>query len=417
METKSKYKLISIISTLVLLVFSIFLSASCKKGGGGGLGVLALMTPATSETPPAALATPTGVSATNTFTDQVTITWSAVPNARFYNVYRNDTGGVPLGENNVASYNDTTVIQGVKYTYKVEAGWRSTSDPTVVLSAMSAEHQGYAMLNTPTNVSATNNSGEKVTVTWNTVDHATTYHILRSMTQTGSYTDIATSPSPYDDTTAVAGTKYYYKVVAYSPDDVPGLESTTANGYRCTAAPGNFIASDGNFYSYVKLTWLPAAGSPTGYEIRRNGVLIDTTLIRDYNDTGAAAGPSNSSYQVVALYSNGTKSLPAEDTGYKHDPSTTIPCAVSWTANREKAVNSSGGGYRVYYSTGHIPDTGFEGISHVDVPWVSGSLAPITTTVNLGPDTGTWYIRMVGYSALNSGSTSKPSTEKSVTIY
>ncbi|OHD69141.1 MAG: hypothetical protein A2W19_06005 [Spirochaetes bacterium RBG_16_49_21] len=417
-------KRISIFSALLVLVFSILLSTSCKKSGGGGGGLaLALMSSGSAgpDVPPASLAKPTGVTATESFTDHVTITWNAVPNARFYKVYRDEseagTYGLLLGENNVASYNDTTATQGLIYYYKVEAEWRSTSDPTVVNSGKSDVYDdGYALLNAPATITASNNNGTEVTVDWVDVTNASTYHVLRSTTQTGSYTDLDTiNVSLYNDTTAIAGTKYYYKVIAYSATDLPGLESTVVNGYRCTAAPGNFTASDGTFYTRVRLNWDPAADT-TGYEVYRGETLLTPTPTGSttYDDTAGVAGTAYQ-YKVVAVHTNGGKSFPAEDPGKRRSYSETIPCTVTWTANREKAVNSSGGGYRVYYRTSSIPDTGFESITHADVPWVSG-LAPTMTTINLGPGPGTWYIRVVGYSGLNSGSTSRPSTQIIKTI-
>lgn len=70
---------------------------------------------------------------------------------------------------------------------------------------------------------------------------------------------------------------------------------------------------------------------------------------------------------------------------------------ISWTANRETAVNSAGGGYKVHYSTRMgfpLPADNF-----VDVPYVSGATAPTSVVVSLTGKT-TWYIRVVPYSAL-----------------
>ena len=83
---------------------------------------------------------------------------------------------------------------------------------------------------------------------------------------------------------------------------------------------------------------------------------------------------------------------------------------VSWTANREQGVNQTGGGYKVYYST----TPGFDPASAplVNVPWISGPTAPVSTI--LAFTVGTYYIKVVAYSTLNStGSLS--SLETSVT--
>lgn len=104
------------------------------------------------------------------------------------------------------------------------------------------------------------------------------------------------------------------------------------------------------------------------------------------------------------------------DTG---TPSTIRTVTVSWNANRETAVNTTGGGYKVYYST----SSGFAitdaGVSVVNVPFVVPPMAP--TSINLQLRTGKYYFRVVAYSALTApwesgGSTSAPSTQISLVV-
>ena len=71
---------------------------------------------------------------------------------------------------------------------------------------------------------------------------------------------------------------------------------------------------------------------------------------------------------------------------------------MSWTANREKAVNSAGGGYRVYYSTQSI--IAIPGASYVNVPNVPGANTP-TSALITQLATGIYYIQVLAYSTLN----------------
>lgn len=75
----------------------------------------------------------------------------------------------------------------------------------------------------------------------------------------------------------------------------------------------------------------------------------------------------------------------------------TTPVQVNWTANREAAVNSAGGGYRIYYSP--TPGVTPAGATMVEVPFVSGDQAPNSATLDL--EAGTYYVRIAAYSALN----------------
>ena len=85
-------------------------------------------------------------------------------------------------------------------------------------------------------------------------------------------------------------------------------------------------------------------------------------------------------------------------------PVTVHAVTISWVSNGETAVNSLGGGYTVNIGT-QTP---------INVPYVSGLLAPTFTVVSLS--TGTYTVSVVAYSALNSGSTSAPSAPLTVIV-
>ena len=84
---------------------------------------------------------------------------------------------------------------------------------------------------------------------------------------------------------------------------------------------------------------------------------------------------------------------------------------ISWNANLETAVNSTSGGYKVYYST----TSGFAigSATSVDVPYTSGSYAPTSTDISLEP--GTYYFKIVAYSGINRDG-SEPSDQLSLTV-
>ena len=76
---------------------------------------------------------------------------------------------------------------------------------------------------------------------------------------------------------------------------------------------------------------------------------------------------------------------------------------ISWSTNPETAVNRGGGGYKVYYSSTSGFNLSDGDVTEIDVPYISGSTAPTSTQVQLLP--GTYYIRIVAYSALNAPGT------------
>ncbi len=88
-----------------------------------------------------------------------------------------------------------------------------------------------------------------------------------------------------------------------------------------------------------------------------------------------------------------------------------VSASVSWSTNRELSVNSPGGGYRVYYSTN--PGFDISTANIVDVPFVSGPAAPTSIVIPLS--SGTYYIKVVAYSTLNSAG-SQPSQESLIYV-
>lgn len=87
---------------------------------------------------------------------------------------------------------------------------------------------------------------------------------------------------------------------------------------------------------------------------------------------------------------------------------------ILWNSNPETAVNQSGGGYKVYYSSNSGFNISDNGVTEIDVPYSSGATTPTSILVQLLP--GTYYIRIIAYSALNApgtsgGSTSTPSLQ------
>ena len=84
--------------------------------------------------------------------------------------------------------------------------------------------------------------------------------------------------------------------------------------------------------------------------------------------------------------------------------------AISWTANRETAVNAPGGGYRVYHSRSQGFDV--SQAEYLDVPHqTAGTPNQAAVTLPSGPN----YIKVVAYSALNA-SGSEPSAEVAVIV-
>lgn len=122
-----------------------------------------------------------------------------------------------------------------------------------------------------------------------------------------------------------------------------------------------------------------------------------------FNNTKIAYSALHLVSILLSACGGGGGSSPPEPTPTSHTVN------ISWTANREAAVNSAGGGYTVAIS----------GQSPINVPYVSGLAAPTTTAATLM--TGSYTATVTAYSALNppggtTGSTSTPSAAFSFSV-
>ena len=164
------------------------------------------------------LTAPGNVAATDgASTANVTVTWDAATGASTYHLYR-DTDATPAGATALgpqsSGYADTSATPGQLYYYWVVAS-NSTSSST---SDWSTANSGYRKLATVAGVAATENLTDKVTVSWTDGAGETGYAIWRYTADvSNSATYVATAAAnatSYDDVSAVAGTDYYYWVLA-----------------------------------------------------------------------------------------------------------------------------------------------------------------------------------------------------------
>jgi hypothetical protein len=159
---------------------------------------------------------PTNVAATDgTQLDRVTITWTEVPGATGYRIFRSGTATSIGSVGAVGAFDDLTALAGRSYGYTVKAVGAATG----ALSAASAANAGWRNRPAPTGVVATDDVTAKVRITWNAATGtpaATGYQVYRSIgglppTLLGT-TGAATRA--FDDTTIARGVEATYTVRA-----------------------------------------------------------------------------------------------------------------------------------------------------------------------------------------------------------
>ena len=144
------------------------------------------------------------------------IKWTAVAGASKYEVYRSGTKNgtyTLLGTTANLNYTDNKANAGYTYYYKVKAVSKVKSTANSYYSTVVAATCHCAK---PVVKIATTSAGNP-RLTWNAVTGASQYEIYRATSQSGTYTKMfTTTKTSYTNTSAKAGTTYYYKVKAIS---------------------------------------------------------------------------------------------------------------------------------------------------------------------------------------------------------
>ena len=226
------------------------------NGGGGGSNAPSI---------------PSGLTA-SAANAQVNLTWNASSGATAYYVKRSTTTGGPytqIASPTGTSYADNSVTNGTKYYYVVSAynSYGQSANSAEVNATPTAPPPPGA----PAGLQATPGNTQ-VSLSWTASTSATSYHVKRSTTSGGPYTQVsAPTVANFTDTGLTNGATYYYVVSALNATG----ESANSSQASATpiapvtppAAPTGLQATAGN--AQVSLTWTSSAGA-TSYHVKRS---------------------------------------------------------------------------------------------------------------------------------------------------
>jgi len=143
------------------------------------------------------------------------IKWTAVSGASKYYVYRSGSSNGTykyVGTTTATNYTDNKANAGYTYYYKVKAVSKVSSGANSYYSVVIGATCHCAR---PSVKITTSNGSPRLT--WNAVAGASQYEVYRATSKNGTYTKMfTTSNLSYTNTSAKAGTTYYYKVKAVS---------------------------------------------------------------------------------------------------------------------------------------------------------------------------------------------------------
>jgi hypothetical protein len=184
----------------------------------------------------------------------VSINWSG--SSGVYDVYRTENGcnsGFTKIANDTAgpSLADNAVANGFTYYYQVTAhpsgNEACASAPSTCLSVTPASAPCVPPA-APTGLTATAVSQTQIDLSWTAVAGATEYHILRSATSGGPYTQVGTSTLPsFSNTGLTCNTPYFYVVRAANSATCESGNSSqaTATTAACPACTTTTLYTNG----------------------------------------------------------------------------------------------------------------------------------------------------------------------------
>ncbi|MFZ4573724.1 MAG: reprolysin-like metallopeptidase [Phycisphaerales bacterium] len=269
---------------------------------------------------------PSFVQATDgTFCDRVDITWNPSAGATSYAVFRNTinlgSSAVQIGSPASNSFADTTAVPGVTYYYFVRSVNACGS------SGVSISNSGFrgASISAPGNVLASDSTScSAVSVSWDASAGATGYQVWRSATNNSAAATLIGSPasSPFADSSAPAGTTFFYFVVATSPCGSSAFSASNSGSVASAAGqPTGVVATDSDCGS-VQVSWAGGGGA-TGYEVLRGTTaslgaasLIASPSASPFTDASATAGTTYF-YWVRATNACGASAAAGPDSGLR----------------------------------------------------------------------------------------------------
>lgn len=302
----------------------------------------------------------------DTASGEPVLTWTPVEGAYKYYVYRDvyHSGSFSF----IGSTTDTKYIDNISKNhplpkagetcdYKVNAIMKGLDECN---SELSDKATIVATLEQPTNLkpSIQTQSGKPM-ITWSPVDDATEYEIYRSTSKDGEYSFLCTTTDfVCGDSSAVAGTTYYYKVKAkYIPpksnkDNRQMVTSVDSKSCYITCDlpyPTNVKVTTNEYSGKPYITWNAVNGADKYYIYRSNSKngeysYLGSTVNTHYTNTGAVAG-NTYYYKVKATmvdneYATSAKSdygyvtcdLPQPKNVMVNNVSTTGKPRITWTA-------------------------------------------------------------------------------------
>ena len=359
------------------------------------------------------LPAPTGLTATPG-NAKVSLKWTESKGAGWYRVKRSRTSGGPyrhIASTRHTSFTDFWLTNGKTYFYVVSAAaWEKHSDNSAEVSATPGGSVKTPAA--PNGLSATAGNAQ-VALSWSASAGATSYHLKRSTTSGGPYTQIsAPAGTTFTDTGLKNGTTYFYVASAVNEagesTNSSQVSATPKSAATAPAAPTGLSASAGN--QQVALSWSASSGA-TSYNVKRATTSggpytqISTSTGTNSTDTGLTNGTTYF-YVVSAVNASGESANSAQVSATPKSPVPAVPTGLIATAGvQQVALSWTASSGATSYNVKRATTNGG--------PYTQVNASTTNSFTDTGLTAGTAYFYVV--SAVNASGESANSTQASAT--
>lgn len=250
---------------------------------------------------------------------QIDLTWSASSDNVGVTGYEISRDGTVIATVGVTSFSDTGLTANTSYSYTVAArdaaGNVSAGSSSILVSTLAAADTEAPTV--PTGLQANAISSTRIDLSWTESSDnvgVSGYDVTRD----GSVVATVTQAS-YSDTGLSPATQYEYAVIARDAAGNVSASSATVTESTATGidseAPSIPVGLQGSAASTTRidLQWSPSTDNVavTGYEIKRDGVLVASTPNTNFSDTGLSA---NTSYNYAVAARDAAGNVSADST-------------------------------------------------------------------------------------------------------
>ena len=287
-------------------------------------------------------AAPSDLAATAGSASRIDLSWTDnSDNEEQFQIQRDSGSGfqgiASVGADSTA-FSDSGLDPVAEYTYRIRAtNSTGASEWTGGVSATTDAPPVQAPA-APSGLTATTQNADQIDLSWSdTSDNEEEFEIQRKEGVGGTYAQVATlsaSTTGYQDTALDSDTTYYYRVRAVNSAGSSNWSNEADDTTAQLAAPSGLTATVST-RTQVDLTWDDNSNYESGFEIERDGTVIDIAAAdaTSYSDTGLTV-ETQYTYRVRAADQGGASAWSSQasaTTSGAGDPQSFSAAGISWT--------------------------------------------------------------------------------------